>query len=191
MKTRLLMAGLILSLAFNLGFLAAAGYRYFENRKAGDRMIRVGSTPDSSRHMTGFELAPEQARRIRQKRMSFQPRVQEIRMRLHEERTAIADLLTHEPVDTARIVRKIEGMSRLRCEIEKEVVFQLLREQSELTPEQRRRFIRMMTDRMIADQRNRFPPDSPPGSKRLIRRRLMNDRGVLEEFVETHQPKEE
>jgi Spy/CpxP family protein refolding chaperone len=189
-KSRLLTFGLILSLSFNFGFLGALGYRFLENRKGGkvepDRRIFVQCMPDSGRRMMWFEMAPEQKQKIQHRRMMFHPRVQDIRMKLHDERIALVDLLMQEPVDTTLIEQKIERISKLQGDIEKEVVFQLLREKAELTPDQRRRFLEIMVDQI-----NEPPTDPPPGATRVIRHRFMDEGGALTEKVDIIEEKKE
>jgi uncharacterized membrane protein len=190
-KSKILTFGLIISLSFNFGFLGALGYRFLENQKKrgnseGYQRILVQCMPDSGRSMMCFEMAPDQERRIQHRRMIFHPKVEDIRMKLHDERIGLMDLLMREPVDTASIEQKIERISKLQGDIEKEVVFQILHEKAELNPDQRRRFVRIMMDQM-----NESPPELPPGSTRVIRRRFMDEGGTVTEKVDVFKEKKE
>lgn len=190
MKSSFLKIGLLLSLSFNLGFLGAIGYRFFENRKGEkDEMthqVFVQCLPDSSQHMMWFEMAPDQEDKIMHRRMDFQPKVHDIRLKLHKERIGLTELLMKEPVDTGLIIGQIEKISQLQGAIEKEVVFQLLHEKAELTPEQRRRFVRIMVDQI-----NEVQLDPPPGAERVLRRRIINGRETIQENIEIVQEKKE
>ncbi len=190
MKSNILKVGLLLSLSFNLGFLGAIGYRFFENRKIGNNgtphEIFVQCLPDSGQHMMWFEMAPDQEEKIMHRRMDFQPRVHDIQLKLHDERIALTNLLMNEPVDTGLIVGQIEKISQLQGEIEKEVVFQLLNEKAELSPDQRRQFVRIMVDEI-----NEAQLDPPPGSERVLKHRIIDGRGKIQQKIEIIQEKKE
>ena len=190
MKSNLLKIGLLLSLSFNLGFLGAIGYRFFANRKTGSgemaHQVFVQCMPDSGQHIMWFEMAPDQEEKIMHKRMSFQPKVHEIRMRLHDERTTLTDLLMKEPVDTGLIVEQIDKISQLQGTIEKEVVFQLLNEKVELSPDQRRRFVRI-----IVDEINEVQLDSLPDAGRVLKHRIIRGQGKIQQNIEIFQEKKE
>jgi hypothetical protein len=190
MKSNILKIGLLLSLSFNLGFLGAIGYRFFENRKVEKgRMahrVLVQYQPDSNQPMMRFEMAPDQEEKIMHRRMDFQPRVHDIRLKLHDERVTLTDILMKEPVDTGLIIGQIEKISRLQSEIEKEVVFQLLHEKAELTPEQRRRFVRI-----VVDQINGAQLGPQPIAEQIFKHRFIDGHGKIQKKIEIFQEKKE
>jgi len=188
MKIRWLQAGLILSLAFNMGFLGAFVYVQIQKRDAANaysepRVIHLKTDSTShADHLIWMEIDPDQKTRIRKSRLHFEPKVHKIKMKLHEEKTKLSELLVKDPVDTILIDEKIETIGRLQAEIEKEVVYQLLKEKAELGPEQSHRFLKVVTEKL----QDGGPHQAGP-QKIIIKKEFRDASGKLNETIEINE----
>jgi uncharacterized membrane protein len=145
MQKRYIMLGLILSLVFNVAFLGALGYRLW-TRKHNPHLREQRMRRESP--MEGMGLRKEQKEQLDKIRKDFFPRIRNIRMRLTKERDTLASFLKVEDPDTNRINLQLNRIGDLQCQIEKQVVFELLKEKACLDPQQREVFVRMILRRM-------------------------------------------
>lgn len=159
---------LILSLVFNVAFIGALGYKTWTRRHgrppADERMRREPPREDGPR------LRREQRERFREMHKEFFPRIRAIRERLRGERDALAALLKEENPDTSRIYAQLERISGLQAQIEKQVVFQMLKEKAILDPSQRDAFVQRILRRMGEREPGpggdpRWKPPGAPGGK--------------------------
>ncbi|NQT24365.1 periplasmic heavy metal sensor [candidate division KSB1 bacterium] len=188
MKIRWLHAGLILSLAFNMGFLGAFVFQQIQNKRhvmtcPEPRIIHLNTSSDSTgEHLIWLEIEPDQEQRILKSRLHFEPKVHEIRARLFDEKIKLSELLVNDAVDTILIEKKIETIGHLQAEIEKEVVYQLLKEKDELDPEQSHRFLKVVTERLQGDC-----PELSGSHKMIIKKRFTDESGNVTEHIEINE----
>jgi hypothetical protein len=188
MKIRWLHAGLVLSVAFNMGFLGALVFQQVNKkcRMPGcpePRIIHLSAGPDScGERLVWLEIEPDQEDRIQKSRLHFEPKIHEIRARLFDEKIRLSELLVNDPVDTLLIEKKIETIGRLQADMEKEVVYQLLKEKAELDPEQRPRFLKVVTERLQGDR-----PEPPGSHKMIIKKRFTDESGNVTEQIEINE----
>ncbi|MFC1569005.1 Spy/CpxP family protein refolding chaperone [bacterium] len=163
---------LVLSLAFNFGFLGAFIYRMIEKQP-----VQQIINPLPAQHQTAPKpiheppkqamdkpiLAPEQRRELHEIRQAFQPKIKRIRQELMREKRALGDLLFNGESDSVIIEQQIEKIGELEMSMEKEIIFELLRESQVLAPEERAAFIRMALKRIDGNkQRSQNPPNRLP-----------------------------
>ncbi len=143
MKKNKLFFGLILSLLFNIAFISSLGYHLWKRREGQKppqhRVFQQKRFPHER-----MRLAPDQKAHLREIREKFPHRIWPMRRELAEERRALGKLLMEEKPDTVRIEKRLRRIGELQTEMEKEVVFQMLKEKNILNPEQRKQFFRIM-----------------------------------------------
>jgi uncharacterized membrane protein len=174
MKNRWLIFGLVLSLAFNLTFLGAYGYRLWqkkgEHRAEGAESARRPAPLPDGHGPFWKNLRPEQRKHLQSMRREFFPRMHEIRGRLRDERKALGDLLMKDKPDTVEIIRHLNRIGELQTRIERLVTFQLVKETESMDPQQREAYIKMIIRRMGErspgdPERPRRPPESHSGKE--------------------------
>ena len=147
MKNRWVLFGLIVSLAFNFAFLGALTYRLIERRGNRGPVIRKVLKGRGFPHEF-MELRPDQEMCMREMREVFHPEVGKIREKLHHERRKLGDLLRQEPPDTQLMDKQLERIGDLQNQIEKEVLYQLLKEKALLDSAQQEDYICIIEDRL-------------------------------------------
>jgi uncharacterized membrane protein len=155
-KHRWLLLGLGLSIAFNLAFLGAFGYRQWtKHRHKAAWMERAGrfEGPPPFPGASPFPDEPvqfrtEQRKHFEHMRGMFLPAVKETRERLFEKRRQLADLVTADKPDTVAIGRALDEIGTLQIRIEKEVVRQMLKERDVMDPKQREWFRKIILKRL-------------------------------------------
>ena len=147
MKNRRVFFALILSLAFNVAFLGTLGYR----------LLNKGTTLELSRHRVSrdqnssrerMRFSPEQKKRLKQLREHFYPRIKAIRSELVNDRKALVDLLMEDKPDSLQIEKNLNRVDQHQMELEREVVYQLLKEKEVLPPELRQYYLNMVVKRL-------------------------------------------
>jgi len=164
---RWMQIALVMSLAFNLGFLGAFVYRLTE-RQPVQQMIQPHVARPQNQKIQPHEpvqpvtrpvLLPEQKHRLQEIRQAFQPGIRQIRQELMKEKRALGDMLFMGETDSLRIDSQIRKIGELEMRMEKTVIFELLRESRIMTPEERPAFIRMALKRI---EGNRQRPQQRP-----------------------------
>jgi len=95
-----------------------------------------------------MKLSPEKMEKLERIHESFYPRIRPIRIQLVHERRELGDLLMEEKPDTLIIEERLERIGELQTKIEREVVYQLLREKDILDKEERERFLNIVVRRL-------------------------------------------
>ena len=169
---------LVVSAAFNFAVLGALGYRMWEKHKQQKEIEHkiVICSPDE-KNMIWVELEPGQKERLHHQRLHFQPKVGSIREELHDARNHLSQLLMADTTDTIQINIQIEKIGALQTKMEKEVVHQLLKERSELDPEQRRLFLDMVVEHL------RGSPDCHTKPHRIIEKRVITTNGKMKKDI--------
>jgi len=167
---------LVMSLAFNFGFLGAFLYhliekpRYNEMVKPSPERPPQFLTDNSKLPDRKPVLHAEQKRALHQIRRQFQSRIQETRQRLFKEKRALADMLIQEGADSVQIDSQIQLIGELEIQIEKAVLFELIHEAQILSPEERSAFIRLALQRLEGvKKRPQTPLNRPPKRDRPLR----------------------
>ena len=147
MKNRWVFFGLIVSLAFNFAFLGALTYRLIERHGKRELVVRQ-IMKDKRWPPECMELTPEQETCMEEIRGVFHPEVRKIQEQLHHERKKLGDLLRKEPPDTQMMDKQLERLGQLQNKIEREVLYQLLKEKALLDSAQKENYIYLIEDRL-------------------------------------------
>jgi Spy/CpxP family protein refolding chaperone len=147
MKNRKIVLALILSLAFNAAFLGTLGYRAWKKSRLPGSDVYQES--DGRKHFhEKLKLTPEQKQHLEEIREEFSPRIKPIRIDLIQRRRALANLLIENTLDSLEIETRLQDISKLQMDIEREVIHQLLREKDLLPQEEWERYLNMIARRM-------------------------------------------
>ena len=158
MKVRKIVYVLILSLAFNCAFSGALLYRILtkqddyhdmEDRLAGRR---------SSSFRKELKLSPEQMEKFKHVRKNFHPKISSIQDQLMKERRILAGHLASDEPDSIKIESSLKQIANLQIEIEREVIYHLLKEREFLSAEQKQEFNDSVIRRMGVRSYNRRRP---------------------------------
>jgi Spy/CpxP family protein refolding chaperone len=161
-KNRWIVFALIFSLAFNLAFIGTFGYHLWERRwKNETGKHRFPPHGWKSDEEIGFQS--HQKEFLESIRGQFFPRIKEYRERLFHERKKLGQLLTKDNPDTVLINKQLEEIEKLQLKIEKEVVYQMMKEQKLMTPRQRQRYLDMILKPFDKRGPMRHHPDDDPG----------------------------
>jgi Spy/CpxP family protein refolding chaperone len=147
MKNRWMLFVLVVSAAFNCAFLGALAYRLIERHGKRDFVVHQ-IMKDKRCPPECMELRPEQEACMQEIREVFHPEIGEIREKLHHERKKLGDLLRREPPDTQMMDKQLERIGQLQNKIEREVLYQLLKEKALLDSAQKENYICIIEDRL-------------------------------------------
>ncbi len=180
-KNKLLFWGLILSLLFNIAFISSLGYHLWKTRE-GQKPPHNRVVQQKRFSFKRMRFTPDQRVRLREMRKKFPQSIWPLRKKLAEERRALGKLLMEEKPDTIRIDERLHRIGELQTKMEKEVVFQMLKERNVLNPEQRKQFFRIMEKHL---DKNLHPP---PSGGRLDREKYP---GRIREFKNQNKNRKE
>lgn len=148
---------LVMSLAFNFGFLGMFVYRLIERPSRKEEIRPAASVYDARAPLPGDRarqpirkpvLNAEQKRELRRIREAYKSEIQSMRQSLLRERRRLGGMLLNHEADSAKIGSQIQTIGELEIRMEKAIVFELIRESRILAPEERAAFIRMALQRL-------------------------------------------
>lgn len=144
MRHRKLTIILIFSLAFNVAFLAALGYKTWQKkRRTNQSETQRGSQKTSSR--SERQLSPEWRAHYERLRTKFLPQIKPLQEKLTDERRALGQLLITEEPDTFQIELRLQNIAKFQTDIERNIVYFMFEEKKHFNPEERKKYI----DRVI------------------------------------------
>jgi Spy/CpxP family protein refolding chaperone len=145
MKRKLVFLGVILLIAINVSVLATVGYRW----KCGQRgKICEGHMPGEYLGQQ-LSLSDSQKQKMETLRKAFEERTIEIRENLLAKRNELVKLLSEPQPDSTKIESLVKEIGTAQTELEKEVVNHLLHKKEMLTPEQQRKFLDLLKERLF------------------------------------------
>lgn len=144
MKNRKTTVALILSLIFNVAFLAALGYRLWEKKEHAESIRRRPSQSNRQYRGEPLKLTEEQRELLRQVRKEFSPRIRLIRNSLTQERQLLVGLLLQDAPDSLQVEYRLSHIGKFQLDIEREIMHQMLKEKQILPPELRERYLNMV-----------------------------------------------
>jgi len=159
-KTRYLVAALVLSLGINVGALSVAsyhrlaGYREREHRAAG----WVASEKTLDRELG---LSANQGNRIEKLRGELEAKIDAYQQQLRTVRSELFAVMREQSPNTELINQKLAQISNLQLEIQKVVVDYLLREKQILTPQQQEKFVEILEERVVREEHHDTQPIAP------------------------------
>ena len=144
MKRKLIFLGVILLIAINVSVLATVGYRW----KCGQRgKICEGHMPGEYLGQQ-LSLSDAQKQKMETLRKAFDERIYKIRETLIYNRNELVKLLSQPQPDSSKIDSLIKEMGILQTGLEREVINHLLQEKGILTPEQQKKFLDLIQERL-------------------------------------------
>ncbi len=154
---------LILSLLFNLAFVATLGVRYFQKKAHTERPRRRDWRQEES---AWLGLRPEQEAALDSLRKAFWQKMDTLRIPIGLYREAVANQLLMETPDTLEMESSLREIGLIQTRMEIAVILQMLREANTLDPPQREKFMKRVAERMVRRSRSSRRPEgdaSPPG----------------------------
>lgn len=130
-----------------LAILVGAGAYFAADYWAGDNHPHPTTMHDKSIHER-LELTPDQQRRIQQIHAEFRSRRAKLGERHRDCRGELLELLQQQPPDRGRINEKIEQISALQKNMQKEAVEHILKVAAELDASQRERLFELLDEAM-------------------------------------------
>lgn len=144
MKRRLLIFGLTLSVAINIGILGSAGYRWLKISSE-ERHHREGEHSPMGFFGKELSLSQSQAREMESLRKALEPKMEEIREELREKRVQLVSLLMESEPDIEKINFQLNDIESLQTELQKLVIEHLLQQKKILSPEQQKKFFSIIS----------------------------------------------
>ena len=147
MKSKSIKTIILLSLIFNVAFLGSLGYRIMEKKNH-----QKARAERKERGRTEFKewlgLTTEQQKSLEAIREEFPSQMRPMGKQIQGERKELIRLLKEDPPDTARIVSILQNIGQIQVDMQKEIVFQVLREKDVLSEEQREQYLKMVERRL-------------------------------------------
>ena len=155
----------IVSLAFNVAFLAALGYRTWEKKNQTSR-AETQRRSDRTSSRRDREPAPEWKAHYERLRTQFSPKIKPLQEQLCDERKALGQLLLAEEPDTLNIETRLQNIGKLQTDIERGIVYFVFEEKKFFNPEQRKRYLDRVIKRIENGSSRRERGSSRRGNNR-------------------------
>jgi Spy/CpxP family protein refolding chaperone len=162
---------LVLSLAFNFGFLGAFIYRSLERRPPAieeieEKIIRRDRSQEQRMPENRPGLRTEQVAELKEIRQAFQPRFKRMRQEVMREKKKLGKLLLAVQIDSTAIRTQLEQIARVQLRLEQEVIKELLKEREVMEPHQREIFIQAVIKRLQGGVQQGNPRQPNPNKNR-------------------------
>ncbi|MFC1502577.1 Spy/CpxP family protein refolding chaperone [bacterium] len=143
MKKKNVVYLLILSFIFNFAFLGSLGYRMIQKKKW--QKARAERAERGRKSFNEWlELTEDQIAKLEEIREKYPSRIRSLRTQMHEERKKLGPMLRHASPDTIKIMAHLQSINQMQVKIEKSIIQQVLREKTVLTPEQSKKYLKMV-----------------------------------------------
>lgn len=162
MKNKLPALGLVLLAVVNVTALATFAYHRWARPQEDARSLPPASPVCLERSLS---LNGDQAKCLKDLRLSFGQEAEAVQARLVEKRKALVAEIKSETPDMAAVGRLIEDISGLQAEIQKMAVSHMIKEKQVLTPEQKEVFFRLFEDH-VCGRAQPGPPGAAGGGER-------------------------
>jgi Spy/CpxP family protein refolding chaperone len=150
---------LIFSVIINISTLATVGYyRWFKQKRHSFAMER-SSHQEFLKKRLG--LTEEQSQKIEELRSELWQQIKPLKSQLDDERGHFFQMVNQDSVNIQDVYNSIDRISELQKQMQRKIAENMLAHQSILTPEQRKKFFSMMTNRMqMGESKRRHSPRS-------------------------------
>ena len=149
MKRKLIILGISLLVVINLSALATIGYhRWFGHGEKGHHERRHS---EESYLYQQLSLSKSQAEKIKSLRESFHLQTDKISSALLKSRTELVELLMASEPDSENINEALREIDSMQSELQKKVIYYLLKEKEILTPEQQQKFFSIIKERLLRE----------------------------------------
>lgn len=154
MKIRTLIYLVILLLTVNVAAICTMVYNRMASPRQEMRMPLGG--PDGPPPGEMPKLSAEEREVIENSRRQIDSVVSPIIAKIEDQRRELMEELKNDNPDTTRAYQLITEIGVLQSAIHKHMVGQILNDRSSLRPEQRKRFLKMIEDRLGWQERRKF-----------------------------------
>lgn len=151
MKRKLLILGIALIVIINLSAFGTLSYKRWCRYRAECRYI---NHQDENYLYTQLSLSESQIEEMKTIKQSFFLRTDRINTVLHGKRIKLVDLLTASQPDKEKIDKVLEEVDSLQAELQKDVIYNILKEKVILTPVQQEKFFSIIKERLIRESRH-------------------------------------
>mgnify|MGYP000849588334 FL=1 len=151
MKISIMKVALVVSLIFNLSFMAAAAFVYLQKNSSWVSPFGVKLKKD---HFLFEELSlrPDQAQRMRETAVPFRALIDQKRKAIAAQKNELLSLMRGDTTDQQAINRRLAEISRLQAEVESMVADHILQVKATLDKQQQQKFIDLLQRTMQQDR---------------------------------------
>lgn len=155
MKQKLLILGLVLSIAINVGFLTTAAYHSWE-RTTGEAHHK-----DSSFLKRNLNLSEPQLAEIESIKNSLDSKADVLKKELRETRIRLFNLLAEQDPNREEINKVLQELEALQVNLQKLAIEHLLQQKNILTSEQQRKYFSIISERLCPGEGHQLGPSFP------------------------------
>ena len=156
MKTNLVKFVLVLSLALNISFLAAAGYTYYKD--SGHWYSPLGFRIEKGRFLfEKLSLRPGQFEAMRERAIPFRAEIDKKKKAIFEKREELFNLLRADNPDKQAIEAKISGINGMQADMQRAIVAHILDMKAILNKGQKKKFLDLIESAMKGEKREGYP----------------------------------
>ena len=159
MRSQILRALFVLSIAMNAGVLGTAAYARYGAAGRG-----ATATPGVSLR-EALRLTDTQAQAFTDLRAALHPRVQVLRQQMHQRRQEFFDVVAAPSPDPAAIERVLRDMNGIQSEMQSAVADYVLAQKRLLTPAQGAALVRVMASQPGMEEQRHLPLLGPGGAR--------------------------
>jgi Spy/CpxP family protein refolding chaperone len=148
---------LIFSMVINISAIVTFSYyRWFKTKKLASVTHRSTSRGFLSQKLG---LTEEQSNKVRDLRSNLWKEIKPLKIQLNEARRDLIEILKKDTIEVEGVNLKIDQISQIQKEIQQKTIENLMEHKSILTPEQRKKFIAIVTRRMYMRHSKRGHPE--------------------------------
>ena len=150
MKNKLLILGLIFSVAINIAVLSTIAYHRWGGRRGEgySQIIKQHQKNFLSRKLNFSQPQTEQMESLKQ---SLANNMKKINIPLYEKRTQLVNLLIEPEQDREKINLKLKEIASLQADLQKLTIDYLLKQKALLSPEQQEEFGSLIEERFYRE----------------------------------------
>jgi len=147
MKRRLVVLGVLLLIAINISALATVGYRW----KCGYSGKTYGGCAPGEYICQQLSLSDSQKQNMEAYRKVFTEGMDRKREILNQKRNELVELISQPNPKPEEVDSLLEEIGTAQTELEKDVVNHILREKGILNPEQQKKFLDLIKERLLPE----------------------------------------
>lgn len=149
MKKKLIILGILLLVIVNLSALATIGYhRCFGH---GDKSPNETGYSEEGYLCQQLSLSKSQAEKMKTLESFFHMQADKIDSTLLKKRSELVELLMVSKPDSEKISATLKDIESTQAELQKQVIYYLLKEKEILTPEQQKKFFSIIKQRLLRE----------------------------------------
>jgi|Deesub1362B_J571_1020462.scaffolds.fasta_scaffold02161_3 Spy/CpxP family protein refolding chaperone len=143
MKRKLLILGLIFSVAINIGVLGTIGYNWLKEQNHQEYKHSLGNFLCRE-----LGLSESQSKEMESLRKSLEPQINKIKKELREKRAQLVNLLMESDPDQEKINISLKEIGSLQIKLQRIVIYHLLEQKKILSQEQQKKLFSIILERL-------------------------------------------